>query len=169
MQKKLSDDMVPRLVALYKSDPVARKVFDWLADRVNDANETPIERAAEKAAAPYAETFKVFRVFEDIGIGRVIEGRKGYKTRFAWAFSVKSVGAAARQERTGLSDIGPTTEAEDQHEEARAEDTASSLRTFTHPLQLRPDFELKLELPHDLSAKEAERIATWVRSLPFDN
>src|SRR5262245_36539411 len=101
MQKKLSDDMVPRLVALYKSDHVARKIFDWLADRLNDSSETAIERAAQKAVASYTETFKVFRVFEDIGIGRIIEGRKGYKTPFAWAFSVKSIGAAARQERTG--------------------------------------------------------------------
>jgi hypothetical protein len=167
MQKRLSDDMAPRLVDLYKADPVARKIFDWLAERVNDANETPIDRAAEKAAASYADAFKVFRVFEEIGIGRVIEGRRGHKTRFAWAFSVKSVGAAAREERTGLSDIEPTPKAGDQKDDARAE--VASLRTFPHRLQLRPDFELKLELPHDLSAKEAERIATWARSLPFDN
>jgi hypothetical protein len=38
-----------------------------------------------------------------------------------------------------------------------------------HRFHLRPDFEVKLELPDDLTEREAHRLATFLRSLPYGN
>jgi hypothetical protein len=36
-----------------------------------------------------------------------------------------------------------------------------------HQLWVRPGYHIELVLPADLTAAEAERLATWARSLPF--
>lgn len=36
-----------------------------------------------------------------------------------------------------------------------------------HQLWVRPGFHIELALPADLTVAEAERLATWARSLPF--
>ena len=168
MQKKIDKDMVARLVALYRTDPVARRLFDWLAVRQNDATETTVERAAAKSATSYSEMLRLFRKIEDIGIGTFIEGRRGHKSRITWLYSVRSVGEAAREVVGDLRGIEPgKVDNEGDELEENEEHQNSSMQSFSHRLQLRTNFEVCVDLPHDLSQKEAERIAVWVRSLPF--
>ncbi|MGV3555959.1 MAG: hypothetical protein ACO1OD_11960 [Croceibacterium sp.] len=38
--------------------------------------------------------------------------------------------------------------------------------TLTHTYHLRPDLQVSLDLPRDLSEKEAERLSLFLRSLP---
>jgi hypothetical protein len=167
MQKKIDKDMVARLVALYRTDPVARRLFDWLAVRQNDATETTVERAAAKSVTSYSEMLRLFKKIEDLGIGTFIEGRRGHKSRITWLYSVRSIGEAAREEVGDLRGIEPGKVDNEGDEPENEEHAHSSSQSFCHRLQLRTDFEVCVDLPRDLTQKEAERIAVWVRSLPF--
>ncbi len=50
---------------------------------------------------------------------------------------------------------------------ARRAASADSSATLTHHFWLRPGLEINLELPSDLSADEAQRLASVIQSLPF--
>lgn len=45
--------------------------------------------------------------------------------------------------------------------------SAGSSSSLTHHFWLRPGLEINLELPADLSADEAQRLASVIQSLPF--
>lgn len=38
---------------------------------------------------------------------------------------------------------------------------------LTHDYRLRPDVVIKVDLPEDLNKAEAERLASWLKTLPF--
>ena len=48
------------------------------------------------------------------------------------------------------------------------EEFEAEVNTITHLLQLRSDFALELQLPTDLTQREAVRIASFVAALPLD-
>ena len=60
------------------------------------------------------------------------------------------------------TDIESLPEANDD-EEAEAE-----FDSVTHVLRLREDFDVELQLPADLTEREASRIAAFVSALPID-
>ena len=39
---------------------------------------------------------------------------------------------------------------------------------LVHPFQLRPGLRITIKLPVDLTSKEAERLAGFIRQVPFD-
>lgn len=45
--------------------------------------------------------------------------------------------------------------------------TPEGVRWISHPYPLRPDFIATIELPRDLTAAEAERLAAMLRTLPI--
>ena len=53
--------------------------------------------------------------------------------------------------------------------EAAVEDDDQEESILDHYFNLRADYQLELQLPIDLSKEEAERLATFVRSLPLED
>ena len=51
-------------------------------------------------------------------------------------------------------------------EDADQEDLQPS--AIKHSYRLRPDFIVQIELPADLNAREAERLADFIKTLPFE-
>ncbi len=45
---------------------------------------------------------------------------------------------------------------------------AKDAGTIGHRFVLRPDFQVQLELPQDLNQREANRLAEFIRTLPFE-
>jgi hypothetical protein len=94
------------------------------------------------------EVVEFLRKLQETGIGRFVVGRRGHPSRFEWldrpaaAQGLPSSNGAAR---------GSSTES-----------------TIEHRFVLRPGLEIAIALPSDFSVGEAERLATFVRSLPFD-
>jgi hypothetical protein len=42
-----------------------------------------------------------------------------------------------------------------------------ALQTIRHEYRLRPDFTAQIELPEDLTTREAARLADFLKTLPF--
>jgi hypothetical protein len=86
-----------------------------------------------------------------------------------WLYSVRSLGAAA-QGVTGQPEAIDLTEIEDGEAEAENETLEGDFEKWdwiTHTFQLRPDQRVTIKLPVDLTAKEAERLAGFIRQVPF--
>jgi hypothetical protein len=153
---------IEELKQLYSSNPTAKALCDHMASRHNNQTETKLERIQVRLQADghdvkRSELIATFRRFEQIGCGQYIEGRRGWPSRFVWAVGSVSACRAAIGE---ISTIEPEAQAIDQ--------TPGDEATITHTYNLRADLKIELLLPMDLTPAEAERIATFVKTLPFE-
>jgi hypothetical protein len=99
------------------------------------------------------------RAGESAGHGSLIVGRRGYPTRFAWSKVPAAVVKTASAKPAAASKASA---------KAKAPPTASNADTVSHSLVLRPGVTTLIELPADLTAREAVRLAHWVQALPFE-
>jgi hypothetical protein len=96
MNKALDKHISSAVRKLYLNDEPAKAIFDRFASRQRDARETPIERTAWMAECEYPEVLRVFRELADLGVGHLLMGRKGRKSRMKWHYSIRSLGQAAQ-------------------------------------------------------------------------
>ncbi len=140
-----------------------------------------IERPAIIAAA---------RLLEKQEIARFVVGRRGSPSRLEWGDfdtselfdAPQSPGAEPQNPRLVAveSDFDDGSNVEDLFDDdletgesgdtvspagAAANDVAS--RVIEHSFRVRPDFPITLRLPTDLSGAEADRLAAWIKTLPF--
>jgi hypothetical protein len=170
MNGVIENDKINSLRSLHEEDETARRFLDWGAARINDSVETSVDRAVSVTRASAPEVRRLFQEFQKLGLGELKTGRKGYKTRFIWNYSLRSIGKISKRQSQSLEDID-VTQVEPPDEDpalapqAQAEVSASLV---THAFQLRPDLLVKLPLPQDLTTKDVERLSSWMRSLPFE-
>jgi hypothetical protein len=168
MNSILKTSLVPGLRDLYQSNDAAHRLLERFARRKNDAKFTTAARAADLAGASHTEIIALFRKLDEFGAGKFKVGRHGSASRMEWLFSVRSLGAAA-QGVTGQPEAIDPTQVEDSEAEAENERSeAGSGEWITHTFQLRPDQRVTIKLPVNLTAKEAERLASFIRQVPFD-
>ena len=78
---------------------------------------------------------------------------------------MRSLGGAAQGEAAELADIDPdSAEYETETPEGDSHEFEYSIE---HGFQLRPDLRISIKLPQDFTAKEGERLAGFMRQLPF--
>jgi hypothetical protein len=105
---------------------------------------------------------------ESAGYGSLIVGRRGYPTRFAWSKVPASVVAQASSNAKASKRSAAASAADAKPAAAAARPAAASTSgNVMHSLQLRNGTTVHLELPADLTTREAERLAYWVQALPF--
>ena len=155
----MNQDKVKRL---YSKDQTARIFFDHMASRERNQSETKVERvirilSEEGQHIARADVINLFKKLQEIGCGQFVTGRRGWPSRFVWSVSLISASRAAIGEQEEIEELPQTDSLKD--------DEAGNI---THSFHLRPDYELKLELPIDLTPKEAERLASFVKSLPME-
>ena len=102
----------------------------------------------------------MLKELERLGCGEFKAGRKGFESRFEWHVSSKSVGQVAAGEEAEIEEEVPSLN--DEADEATDE-------LIEHRYQLRPNLAIALSLPAHLSQGEAQRLATYIRTLPFSN
>lgn len=146
----------------YRKNPVARSFLDHAAQRERDRAETSVERAQAILKESGTEVSRgdvvdVYQEFEMLGLGKFIIGRRGRSSRFAWSASIVSVGKAAAGEPQAIATSPETSDA-----------TAEVSETLSHSFHLRPDTEVTIELPTDLTHHEAGRLAAYIKTLPMD-
>ena len=169
MNSVIKSDLVAGLRDLYKSNDAAHRLLDRFAGRRKDAKWTTAARAADLASASHNEIIALFRELDGIGAGEFKVGRRGFASRMEWLYSVRSLGAAA-QGVTGQPEAIDPTEIEDGEAEAENETSEDDWEEYvwiTHTFQLRPAQRVTIKLPVDLTAKEAERLAGFIRQVPF--
>jgi hypothetical protein len=112
------------------------------------------------------EALDFFKKLESFGCGKVLLGRRKLKTRIRWhPYGAIAVAKAFLKDLDSCleTDSGP-----------REEDVSSIQPSATiqcnlhqHRFLLRPDFEIAVGLPLDLTKDEANRLAEFIRSIPF--
>lgn len=108
----LEEKLVSAVQALYLEDQVSRAFFDAAADRKNDVAETTIERIAQMAEVGRHEAVGLARRLEEAGCGRLLVGRKGWKTRFQWDYSLPGLGHAAKGDAEEVNEVDPDVKAD---------------------------------------------------------
>lgn len=105
------------------------------------------------------------RAGEAAGHGSFIVGRRGYPTRFAWS---KVPAGKASAKATAPAEAAPAVAAAPPPAPVAAPAAPSSTGGVRHTLNLRPGVTVHIELPADLTSREAVRLAHWVQALPFE-
>lgn len=174
MNVKLKSGLVADLRNLYQTDDVARRLLDNLANRQTDRRVTPASRAAVLADASHGEIVALLRKLDDIGAGEFKVGRRGSKTRIEWLYSQRGLGQAARGEAAQpekIDEVDPDELEDSEADVETAGETSDEVGEddglIAHSFQLRPDLRLSIRLPADLTSKEAERLAGFIRQVPF--
>jgi hypothetical protein len=138
---------------VYIDSNLAKAIFDYMASRPGDEQATTVERLREIAAdariaASRGEARHLLRTLAQLGCGRFLVGRRGQDTRIKWKVSTSILGKAAKNAGSDIAE-------------------KSKDMSVTYPL--RPDREVALALPKDLTVREANRLADFIKTLPFED
>ncbi len=158
------------LKALYTSDSAAKAVLDEFASRRRNQQTTKLEQLLFRlnnsgVGVAKADVIAVLRKLDEYGCGDFRTGRKGHPTRFEWKYDLVSVGKAAAGGTQEVEEIQPTADQDNGDDEIAAKAVPEG--AIQHTFQLRPDWQVELALPADLSAREAGRLSEFVKTLPF--
>ena len=140
----LKKAMLKRVVDSHAGAGFVTAVMEESTDETTTADE--VERALGKRGLTVGRKaiIEVFKALADLQAGQFIVGRRGHKTRFEW--HLPDEGRGARE---------------------RLANTESTTPTISHSYRLRPQFEVRVLLPADLSNAEAERLGGFIQTLPF--
>jgi hypothetical protein len=150
------------LAQIYENSTVVKAICDHMGNRLKNQSETLLHRMLAHLERDgfdvrRGEVIHAFRRLEEAECGRYIEGRHGWKSRFVWSVKSRRVAAAA----VGL-EAAAELEADDEAAESADDDM------IDHSYVLRPDLSVSFDLPADLTRNEAERLATFIGSLSFE-
>ena len=140
-------------------DDFAMRKYNAVSTKV-DGLETRLRRAGHEF--PRRDVVSVLKRLADAGCGTFVTGRRGQPSRLKWSVQLTSVAKAAKGEGSAVAKLDPTEVAVTEEED----DVPAGL--LRHPFRLRPELTLNLELPDNLTTKEAMRLADFVKTLPFD-
>lgn len=155
------------LARLYEERTDFAKVFDHLATRKRNANELVVDRLVEDPSLEEIGAkssrrrviIELFRRLEALGAGKLIVGRGRKKSRFHWVRQLSMLEAAAAA-RAGRATASAETRS--------MEEQAGRLPVLLHQFALRQDFLVRIQLPTDFTAPEADRLSTFIQALPFE-
>src|SRR5690606_27511620 len=103
-----------------------------------------------------------FKQLAEANCGEFVVGRKGHSSRFEWGVGLVSVGRVASGQLNQVERLADVELSRELDDGADAEPDE-----LNHRFKLRPDFEVDLRLPRDLTTAEAGRLADFARTLPF--
>jgi len=105
MANHMRDAIRKELQNLYTRDKAAEAFFDWAADRKNDAAETSVDRISSVIQDSYPVARDLSKRLCEIGAGEFVIGRKGWKSRVSWNFSLRSLGKVAQGEPVEVEEV----------------------------------------------------------------
>jgi len=147
---------------LARDEPLISKLFDYLGGRQRHAREITIDRAMKAVPGEArSEMVRAFRLIGQVGLGDLLMGRKGKKTRLSWLVSPSDIERAVRGDVAEVISLGG-------NDSVISEDDDEDEDLVTHEYRLRRDLVVSIELPEDLTPKEASRLSQWLLTVPFD-
>lgn len=147
------------LKALVVQDNSVRAIFESLLQRKYARTEVPVHRIETQAHISYEDTVKAFRALERVGAGVYKEGRRNHPARFKWSGNMLEIVREVLGRHIGPAELHPT-------ETRKIRQRAPAV--IEHHFYLRQgEAAIALELPADLSVMEADRLAAFIKSLPF--
>lgn len=158
---------IARLKRLYNENNSVKEFLDYVASRKNNSRQTTVDRAVYKlndggTRLSRRDVINVMQELDKLGYGQFKTGRRGQPSRFEWGVNMISVGKASRGEEAVITPLSL--------DEIRATDESDDVPAgkIRHFYQLRSDTNIALELPADLTANEAGRLASFIKTLPFE-
>lgn len=169
MNKTLSDrNIAKNIKKLYADDENATAILDYFAKGKKSMSVSYVHRVAYKTDVATSEAVRVLKELADIGCGRFVVGRHGKKSRLVWFYSLISVGQVARGEAEDFEELESEIDDDEILNLEELEDGDDTGDLTSHSFQLRPDLIVRFSLPTDITSREADRIAAFVKTLPFE-
>lgn len=182
-----------KLRSKYKSSPVMKIIMEYFSNKrmIGEIGENrfllddfrisvdDVEKHLEDN--PFlgrSDIIEVFKILEELGWGSFKSGRRGRKSRFEANIyrkaNISSIGKLAADTlandtvddvngKSGIKDRGNSLS--NNGRSSINEKEIPSL--LTHKYYLRENCSVNIELPSDLTATEAERLACHIKTLPF--
>lgn len=150
-----------------------RALFDYLSEFKNNRRYTVVDVVAKKAMCSPFVIRGVFKDLQDLGLGRLLIGRKGHQTRFEWSAPLTAVAEIAAGGQVNDEALFDKSWIEALPEESKdadidgGEDEAGldQSEKKTHKYHLRANFEAILTLPSDLTSKDVDKLHAFLNSL----
>lgn len=156
-----------KLKSLYQSNEAARKLLDYLAARKNNVKQSTVDRLLSALSSGGVNRSKLIGALKELTTlrcGEFKNGRKKQPSRMLWNVGIVSLGQAACGQGMKIEDIFSDGEEEEIKPQGLSE-VELSLMTVAYPL--RVDLMTEFLLPKNLTQKEANRLADFIRTLPF--
>jgi len=158
---------IAELKRLYATNEAAHEILNYFAGRKNNKAETTVDRlhavlVSEGHTLTRGELIDALRQMAALQCGEFKAGRKGHPTRMVWNVGIVSLGQVASGQATIVTEIDNGIVEEDEGEKHLAD---CDSMTVTYPL--RPELMVGLSLPKNLTQKEANRLADFIKTLPF--
>lgn len=153
-----------KTLEFFKANPYAMKLIFALAEEHKPEDVTTVSNAvsileAHGISVNRQQVVALFRQLDDLGFGTFFIGRRGKPSRLYWKINFKltseALGASISGAKPPLLSSSP-----------KAPPPGPSGKVLRHTFHLRQDFELFLDLPSDLTDRDAQRISKFVESLP---
>jgi hypothetical protein len=159
-----TEQKAARLQERYRVSPVFKDVLRFFMANEEDGDLITLDRlelsVRSQTGRKYdrSELVKVFYYLRGECFGTFKVGRHGNPSRFISDMPLSEIGKMA----AGVADSNDVEV--EPGETSKLESTA----TLQHSFILRTNLTIRIDLPHDLTAMEAGRLADFVRSLPFN-
>jgi hypothetical protein len=165
---------------LLRTRPTLDRLLDTILAAGADGRTTVDEILAD-VEVPRKHAINLLRDLEALGYGTFKVGRKGHPSRFEWSIDPDELRAALDGDSEQEGDVGQeslpseTPVVTDEPAQAHAPLMQLDLGEPTplpgqieHVYVLRPDLRVSLNLPDNLTPREAEVLSAWVRNLSFE-
>lgn len=113
MNNDVRNEVKAAISSLYRTNDLARQLFDLNAERERDASSTSIDSLSWKLEISRGDAVALARKLEEAGCGSFKNGRRGSKSRFEWAYSCILLGKAAAGEQVQLEEPDDPQDDED--------------------------------------------------------
>jgi hypothetical protein len=148
----------------YRTDPVVQAICDVLTSYQRGVYQIMTHRMmmhlkAEGHAYNRSQVIAGFRKLEVVGVGKYVEGRHGWKSRFELGDRVTVIVKLLEVENIEDIDFDLLEIDEDEPLD----------ESISHSFILRPSLRVLLDLPADLTQREADRLAQFVGCLAMDS
>lgn len=147
------------------SESVYRTIFELFAQRERNPRETTVHTLVHQSGASRSDVIALFKSLAELELGRFILGRRESPSRFEWHTLMNEVGQTALGEADSIQSM--SEEEIEVLEDADIDDGANDL--VAHSFRLRPNTpQIVFNLPSDFTAKEAERLAAFLKTVPIE-
>lgn len=175
---KHNDADLAEIRKLYEGSEVAKIILEYFASRKRNKRYTTVDRLYEVLFAKghkvsHREIRKVLMRLGDLHCGEFILGRHGGETRVKWSVGFIGLGQAAAGQHTEITELTDDEVVKEDEDEAGEQELAGAEETPTSDMKikypLRPVRDVEFVLPKDLTAREAHRLAEFIKTLPFED
>jgi hypothetical protein len=165
---------IQALKAVYDSNRIAKSAFEYflaLSDRVKEVTVDDLQSffVAQQSVVTRQEIISFFKELVELGLGDITIGRRHSRTRFtsknlSLQSLAKTVVEENRHKNTDEEVSKNTTKSASENINDTNEEVIPS---FAYRFPLREKFPVILKLPLDLTVEESDRLASYIKSLPY--